>query len=203
MIEKDNLGLGRKNVNYPKVVIITGASRGLGAAVSRSLGKTGTAVSLVARSKKELGGVEGEVKHLSGKPLAIPADVSSEKACVEVVAKTVDRFGRLDAIVNNAGVLHPLNIIAKADPADWRYNLEVNVLGPFYLMRAALDELRKRRGCIINVSSGAATTAIEGASAYCTSKAALKKSVKMALLLLGVLVIKKPINMAKNIIDSI
>jgi NAD(P)-dependent dehydrogenase (short-subunit alcohol dehydrogenase family) len=160
-------------VNHSNVVIITGASRGLGAAVSKWLARTGTSVSLVAQSKKALGVVESEVKYFGGKPLVIRADVSNEKDCVEIVARTVDRFGRLDAIVNNAGVLHPLNIIAKADPADWRYNLEVNVMGPFYLIRAALDELRKRNGRIVNVSSGAATTAIEGASAYCTSKAAL------------------------------
>jgi len=156
-----------------KVIIITGASRGLGAAVSRWLGSAGAAVSLVARSKKEMDIIADEIKQSGGKPLTITADVSDPKACDRIVLKTVDQFGRLDAVVNNAGILAPLNYIGIVDPVAWRYNLEVNVMGPFYLVRAALDELRKRGGRIVNVSSGAAKTAIEAASAYCAAKAAL------------------------------
>ena len=156
-----------------KAIIITGASRCLGAAVSRWLGSTGAAVSLVARSKKDLEIVADEIKQSGGKPLAIHADISDPEACDRIVVKTVDQFGRLDAVVNNAGILAPLNTIDVADPAAWRYNLEVNIMAPFYLTRAALSELRKQAGHIVNVSSGAAKTAIEGASAYCAAKAAL------------------------------
>ena len=80
---------------------------------------------------------------------------------------------RVDAVGNNAGILAPLNYIGTVDPVAWRYNLEVNIMAPFYLARAALGELRKQAGRIVNVSSGAANTAIEAASAYCTAKAAL------------------------------
>jgi len=156
-----------------RVIIITGASRGLGAAVSRWLGSVGAAVSIVARSKEELDIVADEVKQSGGEPLVINADVSDPEACERIVMKTVDRFRRLDAVVNNAGILAPLNYIGTADPAAWRYNLEVNIMAPFYLARAALGELRKRAGRIVNVSSGAANTAIEAASAYCAAKAAL------------------------------
>ena len=156
-----------------RVIIITGASKGLGAAVSRWLGSVGATVSLVARSKQELDIVADEIKQSGGEPLAINADVSDPEACDRIVVKTVDRFGRLDAVVNNAGILAPLNYISVVDPTAWRYNLEVNVMAPFYLARAALGELRKRAGRIVNVSSGAANTAIEAASAYCAAKAAL------------------------------
>ncbi len=156
-----------------KVIIVTGASKGLGAAVSRWLGSVGAAVSLVARSKQELYIVADEIKQSGGKPLVINADVSDPEACDRIVVKTIDQFGRLDAVVNNAGILAPLNYIGTVDSAAWRYNLEVNIMAPFYLARAALGELRKRTGRIVNVSSGAANTAIEAASAYCTAKAAL------------------------------
>ncbi|MEA3231757.1 MAG: SDR family NAD(P)-dependent oxidoreductase [Thermodesulfobacteriota bacterium] len=156
-----------------KVIIVTGASKGLGAAVSRWLGSVGAAVSLVARSKQELDIVADEIKQSGGKPLVINADVSDPEACDRIVVKTVDQFGRLDVVVNNAGILGPLNYIGTTDPAAWRYNLEVNIMAPFYLTRAALGELRKRTGRIVNVSSGASNTAIEAASAYCTAKAAL------------------------------
>jgi NAD(P)-dependent dehydrogenase (short-subunit alcohol dehydrogenase family) len=90
-----------------------------------------------------------------------------------VVEKTLDRFGRLDALVNNAGIFEPMSFIADADTDAWRYNLEVNVFGPFCLARAAIPALRKQAGRVINVSSGASHIPIEAGSAYCVSKAAL------------------------------
>jgi NAD(P)-dependent dehydrogenase (short-subunit alcohol dehydrogenase family) len=79
----------------------------------------------------------------------------------------------LDGLVNNAGVLEPVALLAEADPAGWRTNIEVNLLGPFYLTHFALPHLRPRRGRVINVSSGAAVKTTEGWSAYSTAKAAL------------------------------
>lgn len=87
--------------------------------------------------------------------------------------KSLDRWGRLDALVNNAGILGPLAHTVDSDPSAWFNTLEVNVMGPYLMARSALPWLRKRAGRIINVSSGAATTALAGAGAYCVSKAAL------------------------------
>jgi NAD(P)-dependent dehydrogenase (short-subunit alcohol dehydrogenase family) len=99
--------------------------------------------------------------------------VADFAACRSAVESTLDRFGRIDALVNNAGIVQPLAAIADAHPDDWRRNIEVNLLAPFYLVRAAVSELRKRHGRIVNVSSGAAKLALETVSAYCTGKAAL------------------------------
>jgi len=101
------------------------------------------------------------------------ADVSSYDACARVVEKTLARFGRIDSLVNNAGIIQPISLVSNSDPADWRYNLEVNLIGPFNLIRAALSHLRMQKGRVVNVSSGAANLALENISAYCTAKAAL------------------------------
>ena len=158
--------------NFP-VVIITGASRGLGAAVARWLAKTGTAITLVARSEKELSAVAEDVSHLGGESLVLRADVADYDACRAVVEKTLKHFGRIDSLVNNAGIIQPITAVAAADPVDWKYNIEVNLIGPFNLIRAAVNSLRKQGGRIVNVSSGAANQALATISAYCSAKAAL------------------------------
>jgi NAD(P)-dependent dehydrogenase (short-subunit alcohol dehydrogenase family) len=158
--------------NMP-VVIVTGASKGLGAAVTRWLAKARAAVTLISRSENRLKGVAGEIRSLGGKPLVFTADVSSYDACRSVVELTLDRFGRIDALVNNAGIIQPISSVARAEPDTWRYNIEVNLLGPFNMIRAAISSLRNQHGRIVNVSSGAANRVLENASAYCAAKAAL------------------------------
>jgi len=160
-------------MNNTPVVIVTGASRGLGAAVACWLGKVGAAVTLIARSEEKLSETGGDVRRLGGEPLVFRADVSRYDACRKAVDNTLDRFGRIDAVVNNAGIVQPISAIARTDPADWRYNLEVNLIGPFNLIRATVAALRRQKGRIVNVSSGAANLALESMSAYCTAKAAL------------------------------
>ena len=155
------------------VVIVTGASRGLGAAVARWLAKAGAAVTLVARSQERLMEVAADVRRLGGVPHAFKADVSDSHACRNAVETTLDHFGRIDSLVNNAGVVQPLAPIADTRPEEWRHNIEVNLLAPFYLVRAAIAELRRHNGRIVNVSSGAATMALATVSAYCAGKAAL------------------------------
>ncbi len=153
--------------------MVTGASRGLGAAVAGWLGKAGAAVTLMARSEEELKEVAGMVRRLGGEPLVCRADVSEYGACRKAVDMTLAHFGRIDAIVNNAGIVQPISAISRTDPADWRYNIEVNMIGPFNLIRAAVAALSRQNGRIVNVSSGAANLALESISAYCTAKAAL------------------------------
>jgi NAD(P)-dependent dehydrogenase (short-subunit alcohol dehydrogenase family) len=155
------------------VVIVSGASRGVGAATARWLASTGSAVTLISRSQGALDDIAKEVQRLGGTPLAFKADVSDAGACQAAVSQTLDRFGRLDALVNNAGIVEPIAPVASADMERWQYNIAVNLLGPVYLARCALDELRKQKGRIVNVSSGAATVTVEHVSAYCAAKAAL------------------------------
>lgn len=156
-----------------RVVIVTGASQGLGAATAQCLAAKGVAVSLVARSERSLLAVEADILEKDGRAMAIQADVADLEACQRTVEKTLDRWGRLDALVNNAGVLGPLAYTVDSDSSSWLNTLKVNVMGPYHLSRTALPWLRKRGGCIVNISSGAATTALAAAGAYCVSKAAL------------------------------
>lgn len=160
-------------MNDHPVVIVTGASRGVGAAVVQWLGKQKVNVTLVARSKDSLEKVASDVERLGGVALALTADIADQKACSKAVDDTFDRFGRIDGLVNNVGLVEPLGTVAVADPTIWQYSIGVNLLGPFYLARAVLPELRKREGRIINVSSGAADIPIQAASAYCAAKAGL------------------------------
>lgn len=155
------------------VVIVTGASRGVGAAVARWLGTCGAGVTLVARSADALAEVEADVERFGGEALMLPADVSDRAACGQVVTKTIERFGRLDALVNNAALLTPIAPLAEVDPEAWQYTVAVNLVGPFYLMQAVLEALRASGGRIVNVSTGVATSPRSTWSAYCASKAGL------------------------------
>jgi len=137
------------------VVIITGASKGVGASVARWLGKTGTRLVVAARSKDGLLKSADEVEKLGGKALAVTMDVSDPEACRNLVSKTLDTFGRLDGVVNNAGVVTPLASIENADPVAWKYCMGVNVIGPFHITKFS------------------SRIPIESAAAYCASKAAL------------------------------
>ena len=155
------------------VVIVTGASQGLGAAIAHWLGRIKAIVVLVARTAQTLEQTAVAVKEQGGAPLVLPVDVARADACFNVVQETMQRFGRLDALINNAGVFQPLAATADSDPEQWRYNIEVNLLGPYHMIRAAIGPLRHRKGRIVNVSSGAAVHSICNASAYCAAKAGL------------------------------
>jgi NAD(P)-dependent dehydrogenase (short-subunit alcohol dehydrogenase family) len=155
------------------VIIVTGASQGLGAAIATWLGRIKTIVVLVARTANLLAQTADAVNKQGGTPLILPADVAIAKECTSVVEHTLKRFGRLDALINNAGIFKPLAATADADPEQWRYNIEVNLLGPYNMARASIGPLRQSKGRIINVSSGAAVHAIGNASAYCAAKAGL------------------------------
>lgn len=154
------------------VIIVTGASRGIGAATACWLATQGARVVLVARSEEALQAVAERVQRLGGEALVESADVSDANACANVVDLAVRTFGRLDAVVNNAGILQPIARIAEADQVQWKYNIEVNLLGVFYMCQWAIPHLRETEGRIVNVSTGAAISPIEGWSAYCAAKAA-------------------------------
>ncbi len=156
-----------------KVVIVTGASSGLGAAIACWLAKLGTRIVLVARNADRLKQTSQQIRRLGGISLIVSADVADADACREVVNTTLKRYQRIDALVNNAGIIAPLANIAEADISGWRTAIDVNLLGPFYLTHFALASITSVNGRIINVSSGAANIPLPAASAYCASKAAL------------------------------
>ncbi len=160
-------------MSLDKVAIVTGASSGLGTAIASWLGKNGVIVVLVARNEDRLQRTAQKIGQMGGRSVVQPADISDANACRDVVATTLNRFQRIDALINNAGIIAPLANIAQADIVQWQTAIEVNLLGPFYLTHFALASLVKTQGRIVNVSSGAANIPLPAASAYCASKAAL------------------------------
>lgn len=147
-----------------KVVVITGASRGIGAEAARIFAGEGAKVVLLARRDcsalaQETGG------------LALRCDVAVWPEMQSAIAAVMAQFGRLDVLINNAGVIAPIARLAEADPADWCAAVDVNLKGVFHGLRAALPVMRGRGGTIITLSSGAAHRPLEGWSAYCAAKA--------------------------------
>jgi NAD(P)-dependent dehydrogenase (short-subunit alcohol dehydrogenase family) len=152
-----------------KVIIVTGASRGIGAAAATELAKAGATLVLTARDPS----LTQDVARSIGAS-AHPCDVSDYAAFAAVVSETVARYGRLDALVNNAGVIEPIASIAESDPAAWARNVNINLTGAYHAIRAVLPfMLGAGGGTIVNVSSGAAIRPLEGWSAYCSAKAGL------------------------------
>ncbi|NIL95964.1 MAG: SDR family NAD(P)-dependent oxidoreductase, partial [Planctomycetales bacterium] len=156
-----------------KAIIITGSSRGLGAAAARIVAHSNAQVALAARSGKKLRELADEIQRNGGTALPIEADLTDEKSCAEVVQRTVAAFGQIDSLVNNAGVIEPIAPLSKADLRTWDLNIRINLLAPVRLTAMALPHLRRARGRVINISSGAAIHATPGWGAYCSSKAAL------------------------------
>jgi NAD(P)-dependent dehydrogenase (short-subunit alcohol dehydrogenase family) len=157
-----------------KVIIVTGASRGIGAAAAAALAKAGATVMLTARNGRLAADVAQAIIESGGRASATACDVSDYAAVEALVAETEGRFGRVDALINNAGVIEPIATIADSDPAVWARNIEINLIGAYNPIRALLPRMIKAGGgTIVNVSSGAAIRPLEGWSAYCTAKAGL------------------------------
>lgn len=157
-----------------KVIIVTGASRGIGEAAALALGKAGATLMLTARDGKLAGDVAQAVVAAGGRATARSCDVSDYAATAALVAETISQFGRVDALVNNAGVIEPIARIEDSDPAAWARNIEINLIGAYNAVRAVLPGMiAQRGGTIVNVSSGAAIRPLEGWSAYCTGKAGM------------------------------
>ena len=158
-----------------KVALVTGASRGLGEGVARALAREGAAVMLLARDGKLVRKVAREMAAAGGKADALTCDVAKYTAAARAVTATRKRLGGLDILVNNAGIIEPIAEIAMSDPAIWAHNIQINLVGAYNVLRAALPGmLQKRKGAtLINISSGAAHRPLEGWSAYCAGKAGL------------------------------
>lgn len=155
------------------IVIITGASRGLGEATARILAQMGARVVLNARSSDDLVALAGRIRSAGGTAEVVVGDVSAPEICERLIQTALDRFGRIDALINNAAVLEPIAAIGDAERDSWTRHLAVNVIGPVLLTRAALASLRSRHGRVINVSSGATARPKATWAAYGASKSAL------------------------------
>lgn len=157
-----------------KVAIITGASRGIGAATAKELASRGVCVMLCARSTVEIEERAAAIREDGGKAIAVSCDVSVYANIANVVAQCLHQFGRLDILVNNAGIIEPIARLADSDPELWSRVTDINTKGVYHGLRAAIPIMKQQgSGVIVNISSGAATSPLEGWSHYCSTKAAV------------------------------
>jgi len=160
-----------------KVAIITGASRGIGRATALALAQAGADVVVVARSTRAIEAVAVEIRARGGQALAISTDVSDPASVDLMVLQTLRASGRIDLLINNAGVLAPIGMTWEMPPLIWQHNVNVNLSSVFLCAHAVLPHMIHQdpqgglRGKIVNVSSGAANHIIPGWSAYCAAKA--------------------------------
>ena len=152
-----------------KTVMITGASRGIGAEAGRVFAAAGANVALLARSQAAIADLAGEIGE---KAVAIPCNVARYADVAAAVDATIETFGGVDVLINNAGAIEPISHLASADPDGWAEIIDVNLKGVFFGMRAVLPAMKAAGGgTVLTISSGAAHNPIEAWSHYCASKA--------------------------------
>ena len=153
-----------------KTIILTGASKGIGRALALNLAKQGAHLSLVARSKDELKAVQAECKEAGAKCLAFIGSVSNEKLANKAVADTIEAFGQVDFMINNAGygIFGPTDTYSAEA---WSDVYDTNVKGTFLFSKAALPYMKAAgHGHIINIASDVAKRVFDGGALYCSSK---------------------------------
>jgi len=155
-----------------KVALITGASSGIGEATARVLAAEGARDAIAARRTDRLASLKTELESNGAHVLTIELDVTDEAAAHAAVQSTVDAFGALDIVVNNAGVML-LGPVEGADTTDWTRMINTNVLGLMYLTHAALPHLLASEGTVVQVSSVAGRVARSGSAVYNASKHAV------------------------------
>ena len=154
-----------------KTILITGASKGIGAAAAEVLHGLGANVVLMARGQS---GLDALVARLGpDRVLPVTGDVADYQTVKSAVEQATMTFGGLDAVVNNAGVIDPVARLEDSDPAEWAKVVEINLMGVYNGMHAAFEALKTSGGTVVNISSGAALNALEGWSHYCATKAAV------------------------------
>lgn len=155
-----------------KTVVITGASRGIGEAAAHIFAAAGANVVLTARSAGQIGAIADAI---GDNALAVTCDVSRFADVKAVIDAAVAKFGSVDVLINNAGVIEPIGPLIESDPDEWGHVIDVNLKGVYYGMRAVMPLMvAQGGGSVLTISSGAAHRAIEGWAHYCASKAGAK-----------------------------
>jgi NAD(P)-dependent dehydrogenase (short-subunit alcohol dehydrogenase family) len=160
-----------------RVAIITGGGRGIGEAIALAFAKEGANLTLVSRTASEIENVAKAIKEFDGEALELTGDISEERTADEVVAKTIEKYSKLDILVNCAGIYGPIGRFDKNDLEEWKYTMNVNFLGMVFLIRKAVPYMIERRyGKIINMAGGGTGgNPLPNFSAYTASKAAVVK----------------------------
>lgn len=156
-----------------KSVVIFGASKGIGEASARYFGARGAKVVLFARNQSALEQIVADMKSKGMSAVACAGDVARFEDVQRAVMIARDTFGQVDIVVNNAGLIDPISRLAQSDVEAWGRIVDINFKGVYHGLRAAIPLMLGHGGTIINMSSGAATSALEGWSHYCSTKAAV------------------------------
>ena len=157
-----------------QVAVITGAGRGIGRAIALAYAREGAQLALAARNESELEQTVVAVTELGAEAIAVPTDITSQGHTERLAQAVVERFGRIDVLVNNAGISGPIGPLQDNDIAEWVDTINVNLTGTFLVCRAVIPVmLEQGGGRIINLSGAGVANAWSNMSAYCSSKVAV------------------------------
>ncbi len=157
-----------------RVAVITGAGRGIGRAIAMAYAREGARLVLAARSEPELEESVAEATEAGAEAIAVRTDVTSQMGTERLARRAVERFGRIDVLVNNAGISGPVGSLQDNDIAEWVDTINVNLTGTFLVCRAVVPVMLEHgSGKIINLSGAGVANAWSNMSAYCSSKAAV------------------------------
>ncbi len=176
--------MSSSNLDYPefsltdKVALVTGAGRGLGRACALAFAHAGADVALGLRDKNTASDLESEIKEMGRQVIRVQMDVSTVNEISNAVEEVVNRFGRIDILVNNVGVA-PANPAEKVTEADYDLTMNLNVKAMFFASQAVAKHMIKQGGGrIVNMSSQAGSITLDDESVYCISKAAVNHMTK-------------------------
>ena len=157
-----------------EVAIVTGGGRGIGEAVALALAREGASLVIASRTQAELDRVACGIRAVGAQALAIPTDVSDRWSVAELAKTALSAYGRIDILVNAAGVYGPIGPVWKVDIDEWIQALHTNLVGTLICCRTVLPHMiERRKGKIVNFSGGGATSPLPRFSAYGTSKTAI------------------------------
>jgi len=157
-----------------EIALITGAGRGIGESVAHAFARSGANLALVARTRDEIERVARETAERGVTSIALVGDVSKRADVERVAAAAIEKFGRVDILVNAAGIYGPIGPFVENDLGDWAAAIETNLMGTVFSIRAVLPQmLERRKGVIVNFSGGGAVQPLPRFSAYGASKAAV------------------------------
>jgi len=174
---------------HDKVIVITGASRGIGRGLALRLAGQGASLALAARDVMRLEAVRTECEQRGGQAIAVPTDVAEQAQCQELMRQTVERFGQIDILVNNAGITMWAYFDKVSDLSIFEKIMRVNYLGSLYCTYFALPYLKQSRGQIVAISSMTGKAGVPTRSGYAASKHAMVgffDSLRIELVLAGV-----------------
>jgi NADP-dependent 3-hydroxy acid dehydrogenase YdfG len=154
-----------------RVVIVAGASSGMGRATARALAAAGARLALAARNEAALAATADEIARAGGEAATIAADAVDPAAALNLARATLDRYGRIDALVNSVGANIPRRRLDELTPESWQGLIDVNLTAAFNLTRAVIPALRESAGQLIHISSSAAKRADQSGVGYQASKA--------------------------------